>query len=115
MGGLGHWRHPYSSDPPLNGAPASYLSPGRQGRPPAKQKSPDRVWDFETKWTDRVPQTSWSPRRVKSGNFHRESRDLGAAVSNPDFKSKNHFVFVTLFPMLVLFWGEEGISIPSFC
>ena len=34
IGGLGLWRHLDSFRPPPNGAPASYLSPGRHDRPP---------------------------------------------------------------------------------
>ena len=36
----------------------------------------------------RVSPNSRSPRRVKSGKFHRGSKDLGPRMSNPQLKSK---------------------------
>ena len=49
MGGLGPWRHLHSSEPPPNGAPASYLSPGRHARPPYSRKRPDGDGDLVEK------------------------------------------------------------------
>ena len=49
MGGLGHWRHPHSSEPPPNGAPASYLSPGWHDRSPRVGKGLDRDGDLGEK------------------------------------------------------------------
>ena len=49
MGGLGHWRHLHSSEPPPNGAPASYLSPGWHDRSPRVGKGLDRDGDLGEK------------------------------------------------------------------
>ena len=49
MGALGPWRHLHSSEPPPNGAPASYLSPGRHGRPPRVGKGLNRDGDLGEK------------------------------------------------------------------
>ena len=49
MGGLGHWRHLHSSEPPPNGAPASYLWPGWHDRPPRVGKGLNKDGDLGEK------------------------------------------------------------------
>ena len=49
MGGLGHWRHLHSSEPPPNGAPASYLSPGWHDRSPHVGKGLNKDGDLGEK------------------------------------------------------------------
>ena len=104
MGGLGHWRHLHSYEPPPNGAPASYLSPGWHDRSPHVGKGLNRDGDLVEKLPGGCPQISRSPKRVESGKFHRGSRDLGGAVSNPALKPKKP-VFSSLFFFILGFWG----------